>query len=138
MPKEHVHTRAHILPPLSPYIICHLCFSLQIVGCMRGGGVYVCTRVRDRVVICMPFDVFYLFCCMLYCVCVCVCVCVYTFSKHRATTLRSNLQQFNRPGKDLHNIIVVIEFYTATGINNCWSSCGRGVSHIFQHCRTYK
>ena len=53
-----------------------------------------------------------------------LCVCVCTFSKHRATTLRSNLQQFNRPGKDLH-----IEFYVATGIN-CWSFMWEGITYI--------
>lgn len=56
---------------------------------MCGGGVGVHTRVCDRVVICtMCFIALFLS----------LCVCAY--SKHRAITLRSNLQRFNRPGKE--------------------------------------
>ena len=110
-----MYIQGHMYCPSSLYTyMCNLCFSLQIAGCMWGGGVYVCTRVRDRVVICMPFvDGFYLSCCMY----------LVSFSKHRATTLRSNLQQFNRPGKDLH--VMVIEFYATTEIN-CWSFMWEG------------
>ena len=79
--------RGHVLLSLNLYIVT-LHSSLLFSGCV-GVGVCVCTRVCGRVVICIMFgdDMFF------------VVLCVCTYSKHKATTLRSNLQQFNRPGK---------------------------------------